>query len=98
MEKISNTGDILFYTTSEGEIKIDVSLEDETVWLTIDQMCELFSKSRSTVNEHILNVFSENELDKEVSTRKIGNSDFSNRVSLREFHLRVNIKNVFIYG
>jgi hypothetical protein len=38
-------------------------LEDETVWLTIDQMAELFQKSRSTINEHILNIYEEQELD-----------------------------------
>jgi hypothetical protein len=54
-------------------------LEDETVWLTIDQMAELFQKSRSTVNEHILNIYGENELESQTSMRKIGNSDFSTK-------------------
>jgi hypothetical protein len=56
-----------------------VRLEDETVWLTIDHMAELFQKSRSTINEHILNIYEEHELDKEMSIRKIGNSDFSTK-------------------
>lgn len=54
-------------------------LEDETVWLTIDQMAELFQKSRSTINEHILHIFDEQEIDIQVSIRKIGNSDFSTK-------------------
>jgi len=70
---------ILIYQTESGDTKIETRLEDETVWLTIDQMCALFQKSRSTINEHILNIFAEKELvDKEV-VRKIGNSDFSTK-------------------
>lgn len=47
-----------------GETKLDVTLENETLWLTIDQMSELFQKSRSTINEHILNIYKERELEK----------------------------------
>ncbi|MDR3238345.1 MAG: cell filamentation protein Fic, partial [Spirochaetia bacterium] len=50
-----NTGEILIYETHNGNIKIDVRLEDETVWLTQDQMSILFNKSKSTINEHIKN-------------------------------------------
>lgn len=73
------TGEILIYQNSDGNIKIDVRLEDETVWLTIDQMATLFGKSKSTVNEHILNIFDEKELEKERVMRKIGISDFSTK-------------------
>ena len=45
-----SNGEIIIYQNQEGNIKIDVRLEDETVWLTIDQMSELFQKSRSTIN------------------------------------------------
>lgn len=60
-------------------IKLDVLFSDETVWLNIDQMAELFQKSRSTINEHILNVYAEGELTEDSSKRKIGNSDFSTK-------------------
>jgi hypothetical protein len=71
------TSEILIYQNTDGRIKIDVMLDQETVWLTIAQMAELFQKSRSTINEHILNIYKEGELEKEASLRKIGNSDFS---------------------
>ena len=71
--------EILLYQTSDGQTKIDVRLEEETVWLTIDQMSQLFQKSRSTINEHIINIFNEGELEKEPSLRKIGISDFSTK-------------------
>jgi hypothetical protein len=67
------------YTIPGANISIDVRLEDETVWLNIDQMSRLFGKSRATINEHILNIFQEGELDKEKVTRKIGISDFSTK-------------------
>ena len=71
--------EILLYTTDDGLTKINVQLEDETVWLTIDQMAELFNKSRSTINEHILNIYNEKELRDVETMRKIGNSDFSTK-------------------
>ena len=45
-----NTSDIIIYQNQKGNIKIDVRLEDETVWLTQDQMCLLFGKAKSTIN------------------------------------------------
>lgn len=73
------TTNIIIYQTEDGITKIETRLEDETVWLTIDQMAELFQKSRSTINEHILNIYEEKELDNEQSKRKIGISDFSTK-------------------
>lgn len=70
---------IIIYQTEDGNTKIETRIEDETVWLTIDQMTELFQKSRSTINEHILNIYEEKELDGKLSMRKIGNSDFSTK-------------------
>jgi hypothetical protein len=55
-------GEILIYQNQDGNIKIDVRLEDETVWLTQAQLCELFQKSKATISEHIKNVFEEGEL------------------------------------
>lgn len=58
-----NTGEILIYQNSEGSIKIDVRLEEETVWLTQAQLCDLFQKSKATISEHIKNVFEDGELN-----------------------------------
>jgi len=55
--------EILLYQDRDGVIKVDVRLEDETVWLTQAQMCKLFQKSKATISEHIKNVFEEGELD-----------------------------------
>lgn len=71
-----NNSQIIFYQTEDGLTKIQTRLENETVWLSIEQMAELFQKAKSTINEHILNIYKENELEKDSSMRKIGNSDF----------------------
>lgn len=60
---------ILIYQNQDGNIKIDVRLEEETVWLTQEQMATLFGKGRSTITEHISNIFKEEELDEQVVCR-----------------------------
>lgn len=62
--------EIIIYQNSDGNIKIDVRLEEETVWLTQAQMAELFAKGRTTVTEHIQNVFTEGELEENSVCRK----------------------------
>lgn len=57
------TSDILIYQNPDGNIKIDVRLQEETVWLTQAQMGQLFGKDKRTISEHISNIFSEGELD-----------------------------------
>jgi len=74
-----SNNEIIIYTTEDGKVKIETHFKNETVWLNIDQIAELFQKSRSTINEHILNIYKEQELEKEDSMRKIGNSDFSTK-------------------
>ena len=74
-----NNHHIIIFKSDDGNISVDVRFEEETAWLTIDDMAQLFGKSRSTINEHILNVFSEGELDETSSIRKIGISDFSTK-------------------
>lgn len=61
--------EILIYQNNDGTVKIDVRLEEDTVWLTQDQMASLFGKGRSTISEHIQNIFSEGELNENVVCR-----------------------------
>lgn len=79
MKTPANSSQILIYQTKDGQTKLDVRLVDETVWLTQDQMAELYGKSKSTINEHIKNVYEEHELSEETSMRKFGNSEFSTK-------------------
>ena len=65
-----NNGEIVLYQNQDGQIKLDVRLEDETVWLTQAQLCVLFQKSKATISEHIKNVFIEGELIQDSTVRK----------------------------
>lgn len=71
--------DIIIYQNPNGNIKIDVRLEEETVWLTQDQMATLFGKAKSTINEHIKNVYEEEELDLSATMKKFGISEFQQK-------------------
>jgi len=70
---------LLIYQNEDGDIQIDVRLEDETVWLTQDQMATLFGKAKSTINEHIQNIFKEGELDESTVLKKFGISEFQQK-------------------
>lgn len=65
-----NNGDIIIYQSEDGNTKIDVHFVDETVWLTQQQMAELFQSSRTNVVEHIQHIYEEGELDKTSTCRK----------------------------
>ncbi|MFA6721579.1 MAG: RhuM family protein [Candidatus Cloacimonadaceae bacterium] len=71
--------EILIYQATDGRIKIDVRLEDETVWLTQEHMAQLFGKAKSTINEHIKNIFAESELVESEVMKKFGISEFSTK-------------------
>ena len=60
---MNNQSEIIIYQTEDGQTKIDVRMENETVWLSLDKMAQLFQRNKSTVSRHIRNVFEEGELD-----------------------------------
>ena len=72
-------GELLIYQNEDGNIKLDVHLEQETVWLTQDQMSLLFNKAKSTINEHIKNIYAEGELDELSTIKKFGISEFQQK-------------------
>ena len=74
-----NHSDFILFKTEDEKISVDVRFEDETVWLTQEQMALLFGKAKSTINEHIQNVFNEGELDETQCTQKFGISEFQQK-------------------
>ncbi|MCG8538602.1 MAG: virulence RhuM family protein, partial [Clostridia bacterium] len=64
-----NKSEIILYQTEDGQTKIEVTMEEDTVWLSQAQMCELFQKGKSTISEHISNIFKEGELKKDSVVR-----------------------------
>jgi hypothetical protein len=72
---MGNRSEIVIYQSNDGKAKIEVKLEDNTVWLTQNQIAELFDKGRSTITEHINNILKEKELIEEST---VGFSDSAN--------------------
>jgi hypothetical protein len=74
---VPKQNNFILYTTPEGEVKLTVLLENETIWLTQEQMSQLFDRERSVITKHIGNVFSEGELNEKsnVQNLHIGGSD-----------------------
>ena len=59
---MDDRGEIIIYQTEDGLTKIDVSMQDETVWLSLEQMADLFQRDKSTISKHIKNIFDDGEL------------------------------------
>ena len=70
MDLMDNKGEVIIYQTDDGLTHIDVRMEDETVWLTQAQLCELFQSSKANVSEHIKHIFEEGELEENSVVRK----------------------------
>lgn len=66
----AHTGKILIYQNEKGDTKIDVYFEEETIWMTQKAMCELYQVAKSSVSEHITNIFQDGELEPEATVRK----------------------------
>ena len=67
---MGNTNNIIIFKTEDEQIKVDVRFYDETVWLSIDQMAELFERNKSTISRHIKNVYEDKELTPEATVAK----------------------------
>lgn len=66
---MSNDSKIVIYQSVDGKVHLDVVYDEETMWLTQQQLCELYQTSKSNVSEHIKHIFEDGELDKEVVVR-----------------------------
>jgi len=79
MKKNKQDNNIVLFKTDDEKIKLDVLFESETVWLTQEQMGNLFEKAKSTINEHIKNIYEEKELVEIDTMKKFGNSEFQQK-------------------
>ncbi len=71
--------EILLYTTPNGHVKVEIYLQNETIWLTQQKIADLLGVDRTVVTKHIGNIFKSGELEEQASMRKIGISDFSTK-------------------
>lgn len=77
---------VIIYTASDGQTKIDVKLEDETLWLTQAQMCELYQTSKSNISEHVKHIFEEGELQEDSVVRKFRTTAADGKSYLTTFY------------
>lgn len=83
---MTTASQILIYENTEGTIKLDVQLQEDTVWLTQEQMAKLFAKNKSTISEHIRNVFNEGELTENSVVRKFRTTASDGKNYLTNFY------------
>lgn len=94
---MDNYGEILIYQTDDGLTNIEVKVQEETVWLTQQQMADLFQTSRTNVVEHIKNIYDENELDKESTcrnfrqVRKEGNREVAREIPFYNLDMIISL-------
>ena len=93
----SPNNSIIIYTTEDGLTKIDTTFDGDTVWLSIDQMADLFQRDKSTISRHIKNIFAEGELDRDAVVAKFANNcrrrkDLSGRVLQSRCHHSVGYR------
>ena len=86
-ENVEKQSQMIIYTTEDGLTKIETTFDGDTVWLSIDQMAELFQRDRSVIGKHVRNIFKEVELEREsvlakfaytASDGKVYNVDYYN--------------------
>ena len=71
-ENEQNNSEMMIYTTEDGLTKIETTFDGDTVWLSIDQMAELFQRDKSTISRHIKNIFAEGELKRLLTAIRFG--------------------------
>jgi len=76
--------EIIIYTTQNGQTKLEVTLENETIWLNQKQIAQLYQKSKSTISEHIKHIFEEEELSRESVVRNFRTSASDGRSTAKE--------------
>ncbi|MCF6310023.1 MAG: virulence RhuM family protein [Sulfurimonas sp.] len=76
----NSIAEFLIYKSDNQDVKVDVLIHNENIWLTQEQMAQLFGKAKSTINEHIKNIFKDEELIESEVMQKFGNSEFQQKV------------------
>ncbi len=92
MKNITNhNGDIVIYQSEDGNTRINVNLQGETVWLSANQMAILFDRDEKTIRKHINNVFSEGELPKKNNTQKMRVDDVKQAVAFYTLDVIISV-------
>ncbi|MFP4521604.1 MAG: virulence RhuM family protein [Fibrobacterota bacterium] len=93
-DKNNQTGEIIIFKTADEKVSVNVVMENETVWLTQEQMAELFGKARRTIGEHIQNIFKEGELEEELVRRNFRHTTQHGAIAGKTQEVSVNYYNL----
>ena len=89
--------EFLFYTSIDGSTKVEVILQDETVWLSLNRLASLFGTSKQNVSYHINNIFSESELDRDSTVKEVltvqsgGNRDVTRNIAYYNLDVIISV-------
>jgi hypothetical protein len=93
-EQLSSTpsgGEVLLYEAPDGQVRVDVRLEQETVWLSLTQMAELFGRDKSLISPHLRTVFASGELEQEATVAKNATVQRKGQGDIEYLNLNTNI-------
>lgn len=96
--ELANTGKILIYQNEKGDTKIDVYFEEDTIWMTQKAMCELYQVAKSSVSEHISNIFKDGELEPEATVRKFRTVQMEGERKVEREFLHYNFQMILAIG
>jgi hypothetical protein len=95
-----NKSEIIFYQTEDGRTRLEVQLLNESVWLSLNQMAELFQRDKSVISKHIKNVFDEGELKpgptvaKFATVQKVGDREVSREIEFYNLDIIISVRKV----
>ena len=92
---MDNSNEIIIYQTDDHQMQIDVRMENDTVWLSQQQMAELFEKDRTVIGRHINNIFQEGELDEKVVCAKFAHTTLHGSIKGRTQNQETNRRHTF---
>ena len=95
-DDMNQKSNMIIYTTEDGLTKIETTFDEDTVWLSIDQMAELFQRDKSTISRHIKNVFSEGELQRESVVANFATTEIWSKESHIVFFIKGSFNQQYI--
>ena len=97
-ENEQNNSKMMIYTTEDGLTKIETTFDGDTVWLSIDQMAELFQRDKSTISRHIKNIFAEGELKRAAVVANFATTAADGKTYQVDYYCILSLIALFIWG
>ena len=93
---MGNNSELIIYTTEDGLTKVDVTFDDDTVWLSLDRMSMLFQRDKSTISRHIKNIFDEGELEQNSVVAKFATTASDGKTYQVDFYMVVQLSDIYV--